>query len=304
MQNATDAVKLMKSLPEIGIDNNLSLVAFKAFGDLVIAVSCLERRATEAGRRIEILLGQHLIPLFDALESRLATRVVHHSENSLPALFTIKKDGPVKALGSAVHLRRAVKDADIPADHFLIFDRLGIRERFVTNGWRQVEMPEAPNIYLAYDQFLDSLGYPLVDRKRDRNASGPLRIFPGSRVPAKNLPVELVRQLMATAANRGIATELMLLEGERLDLESCGLPYTPISRNFSSMIAAVRGAGKVISADSMPAHIAEHLGRDMFVFSPAPNRYWLPRTAYLQQWDGLFADSAESARLAAFLDIA
>jgi hypothetical protein len=292
----------MTSAPLVETGSNLSLVAFKAFGDLVIAINCIERRAPEASTRIEILLGQHLRPLFDALQSRIPVRMLDHPEPSLPSLFTIKTDGPLKALASATSLKRAVKAAGIPPHNILLFDQLGPRERFVTMGWRKVAMPETDNIYLSYDRFFDELNLPLADGASERQGDGPLRIFPGSRVPAKNLPLELIREIIATADASGIAAELMLLEGERPDLETCGLPFRLVPRNFSSMVAAVREAGKVISADSMPAHIAEYVGGPMFVFSPVPNRYWLPRSAYLKQWDALFDDGGGSSRLASFLD--
>jgi hypothetical protein len=300
--NAKDVGGSMTSTPVIETDSKLSLVAFKAFGDLVIAVNCVERRASELRTRMEILLGRHLRPLFDAIEPRIPVRMLDHREASLPSLFTIKKDGPLRALASAAELKRAVMTADIPRDNILLFDQLGLRERFVTMGWRQVAIPKVNNIYLSYDRFFDGLSLPLADETQYQRGDGPLRVFPGSRVPMKNLPVNLVRDIIATAKTRGIVAELMLLEGERPDIEASGLPFTLVPRNFLSMTAAVRDAGKIVSADSMPAHIAEHVGRKMFVFSPAPNRYWLPRSAYLKHWDAQFSEGGASSRLEAFLD--
>lgn len=289
---------------KIDTGRGISLVALKAFGDLVIMVSCMERRSIGMGTSVELLLARHLQPLFDALESKISTRIVAHRETSLPSLFTIKSDGLANAVRSALGLRRAIDDAQIPPENVLVFDRLGIRERLVTNGRERLVIPQADNIYLSYDRFFDGLALPDLGRDHLGDGRGPVRIFPGSRVPAKNLPVGLISGLIATSTDRGNVTELMLLEGERPDLEASGLPFTLVPRSFAAMIGAVRGAGKVISADSMPAHIAEHAGRAVFVFSPVPNRYWLPRSTFLSRWDALFDDDASSSRLAGFLDAA
>lgn len=282
----------------------LSVVAIKAFGDLVIAVDCIERRSPALRARIEILLGAHLRPLFNALDTCIPSLIVDHREPTLPSLFTWKKDGAVKALGSALGLQRAIGRAGLPKDRVLLFDHLGPRERFVTFGWPQIGLPKSDNIYLTYDRFLDQLDPAPIDTGTAGRSSGPLRIFPGSRVPAKNLPRDLIEGIVEAANTRGIQTELMLLDGERPDLEASGLPFTQVPRTFDAMIAAVRGAGRVVGADSMPAHIAEYTGRPMFVFSPVDNRYWLPRTAYARGWDALFDEGAAWAKLFAFIEAA
>lgn len=282
----------------------LSVVAVKAFGDLVIAADCIGRRSPAVRDRIEILLGTHLRPLFEALATGLPSRIVDHDEPTLPSLFTWKKDGAAKAVRSALGLHKAIRNAGLPKDRTLLFDHLGPRERFVTFGWSQVAMPRSDNIYRTYDRFLDQIDPVPVGADTTRRASGPLRIFPGSRVPAKNLPRNLIEGIVRTAEARGIQTELMLLDGERPDLETSDLYFTKVPRSFDAMIAAVRGAGWIVGADSMPAHIAEYTGRAMFVFSPVDNRYWLPRTAYAQGWDALFEEGAASAKLSAFIDAA
>ena len=84
--------------------HRMAIVALKAFGDLVIAVNCIERRSPAFREKIEILLGRHLCLLFEALETKIPAFVVDHGEANLPSLFTWKKDGSVKAMKSAVGL--------------------------------------------------------------------------------------------------------------------------------------------------------------------------------------------------------
>ena len=65
---------------------------------------------------------------------------------------------------------------------------------------------------------------------------------------------------------------------------------TKVPRQFSLMANAVRAARVVISADSMPAHMAEYFGVPVFVMSPSPNAYWLPKSCIDSGRWSLFSD--------------
>ena len=275
------------------------VVSVKAFGDLVIAVNCCERAQQQSGMQITLLIGQHLLPLYKALKTSLRCRVALHADAGMPALFEIRKAGFAAAAKSAGALRRSIGDVGLPGNAMLLFDRRSLREAYITQHWPFEIIPDAGNIYLAYDKWFGTRGTAttLADPR-----TGSLRIFPGSRMLAKNLPLSLIVEISDFARLLGLTVELMLLDGERPDLEASGLDHVIIPRDFGAMIDAVRGAGLVVSADSMPAHIAEMVGRSAFVFSPVSNRYWLPRTTYLKGWDALFEDGAGASTLAAFFN--
>ena len=277
-------------------------VQFKAFGDFVIAVNSIGRRVAPAGDGIAMLVGVHLQPLLDVMDLSIPYSILDHGERAVPALVSVRKEGVLRALKSAAGLKRAMMRADVPVDALLVFDKLDKRERLLAAGRPSVALPAEDNIYFAYDRFLDRQGFGFAEAVSDAAASGPLRIFPGSRLQAKHVPLEVIETILTTAGTCGIKAELMLLDGESPELEASGLPFTPVPRDFASLIAAVRGAGRVVSADSMPAHMAEYVGRPVFVYSPVPNRYWLPRSSYAGGWEALFSDEGHAARLAEFLN--
>lgn len=281
--------------------NQLVSVQFKAFGDFVIAVNSIGRRVAPAGDGMAMLVAAHLQPLLDVMDLRIPYSILDHVERTVPAMVSVRKEGVVRALKSAAGLKRAMIRANVPADVLLVFDKLDKRERFLAAGRCSVALPAEDNIYFAYDRFLDQQGFGFTDMDFDAAASGPLRIFPGSRLQAKHVPLKVIEAILTTAATCGIKAELMLLNGESPELEASGLPFTPVSRDFASLIDAVRGAGRVVSADSMPAHMAEYVGRPVFVYSPVSNRYWLPRSSYAGGWEALFSDDGHAARLAEFL---
>jgi hypothetical protein len=279
--------------------DKIAVVSVKAFGDLVIAMTCCARAHDRLEGRLSIMLGSHLLPLYEALGSPLPFTLVEHGSPRIPALFEIRTRGPLRALKSAAAVRRAFDAAHIPKGTTLLFDRRGVRENYITRGSPFEVIPREANIYRAYDTWFNT-----VDDKTGISVirDGPIRIFPGSRMPAKNLPLSLVRDLIAVVDAKGLSVELMLLEGERPDLEVSNLPHSIVPRHFRAMIDAVEGASVILGADSMPVHIAEHVGCPAFVFSPVNNRYWLPLTAYAHDWCALFDEGVRSSRLAAFLD--
>ncbi len=287
------------SIENISQLHSVVVVSVKAFGDLVIAIHCCERAQQQSQKQIMLLIGNHLVPLYHALKTPLPYRAVSHADTGMPALFEVRKAGFFAAAKSARTLRRHISDAGLPPDAKLLFDRRNFREAYITKGRAFEIIPAANNIYLAYDKWF---GTGDAAPKSLNRAIGPIRIFPGSRMPAKNLPLPLIGEISDVARSLGLTAELMVLDGERPDIEASGLNHIKIPRQFSAMIDAVCGAGSVVSADSLPAHIAELVGRSAFVFSPVSNRYWLPKTSYMNQWDGLFGEGGRTLAFAAFIN--
>lgn len=264
------------------------LVAIKSFGDLVIALTAIARR--DAARPApRLLLGEHLRPLFAALEATLPLpmiAVLRHGQSGVPSAYDARKNGLRAAASSLMALRREIR---LTQANRLLFDRLGWRERFIAAGRPVQGLPGADNIYLAYEKVLGGHGQGSAGPP----ASSILGIFPGSRLARKNLPLQVIEAARRAAMAQGVLPHLYLLEGERPDLEQAAVASTILPRSFETMINAVVQCGAVVSADSMPAHLAEALGVPVYVASPMPNPYWLPRSAFVARRWCVFGDPIE-----------
>lgn len=269
-----------------------TLMSLKGFGDLTIARTCLATSGHEAG----LAIAHHLVELNAALRPGPVPLVVEHGERGVPAMFDLRKRGLWSGTISAVGLRWAVRRAGIQAANTLVFDELGPRERFIAVGARSVALPARANIYLAYAALLGGPDGAAPIRNNRRMAG----IFPSSRVAAKNLPPTVVARLVEQCRADGLVPQVFLLEGERPELEAAFPEATIVPRRFAALADAVCGAGVIISADSLPAHLAEHWQCPVFVVSPVDNRYWLPLSAFADDRWTLF-DSVEDGRLARFL---
>lgn len=285
-------------------ESRYAFVGVKAFGDFTVTAATLRGLPQEALSRCTMLIGPHLSELSLALKPACNVETLSISERTVPAIFDLKKRGLVAGLRSALALRRALATA--APTSILVMPRSGRREVLVAGQRRSLALPLAENVYVAHERFLEQHVAPVADSRTAVATPRPRRIAlcPFSRVAAKNIPLELVVELAGACARAGFEAELLLLEGERFEHSDASLVRV-IPRSFVALADALSTYAGVISADSLPAHLAEYRGTPAFVASPMANLYWFPARAFKGEHWGLFSRRAElAARLQRFLDTA
>jgi hypothetical protein len=281
----------------------ISLVSLKSFGDFIVARWALRKLDTTA-RKVSIIIGDHLKELDAVLGIYPNTYCIPHREGGVPAIYDINKLGISRGILSAFNLRRHLIELNLPSKSILIFDKVGLRERFIASAYPRRDLPKAKNIYLAYQQLLGleggiasqptSVGQVVLSKS--------VGIFPGSRVPAKTLPESVIKNLVHACVSQGMRSTVFILDGEGTNLPLSLESVTILPRRFDAMASAVRSMDAVITADSMPAHMAEYFGKPVFVVSPVPNEYWLPLSCIASSRWALFDEPfATSSRLHSFL---
>ncbi|WP_331692060.1 hypothetical protein [Pandoraea sputorum] len=279
-----------------------AFVEVKAFGDLTVTAKTLRNLPEVARERCTIVVAPHLSDLVKVLRPGCAVETLTLSDGRLPAVFDLKSRGLTAGMLSAFSLRRALSGVATGAT--LVMPRFARRERFIAGARRAVDLPSAENIYLAQEKFVERYLNmpPAPDGKIERPGKRRIALCPYSRVAAKNVPSELVVELVAACESSGLEIELLLLEGEP-HKKSDSLNVRVIPRRFDALAAAMDDYAGVISADSLPAHLAEYCGVPAFVVSPVPNCYWLPAAAFKNNRWGVFGQRPELfARLECFLD--
>jgi hypothetical protein len=270
---------------------NPTIVTLKAFGDFVIACSASRRVQSTVGMNIPtVVAGEHVRSLASALGlDRTVQFIGDDSWTDVPAAFDARKRGVLSALRSLKNLRNRI-DA-LPTSMELVFDHLGWRERFIGQGrLLQSLSGESGNIYLAYDKFFESLGYGILKVCPEiKHAVSRAIIIPGARMRHRQIPAPVLAELAAELRQRCINSSVVVLEGESIDLPA-GIHVKKLPRNFGELVAAVKDSDLVISADSLPSHLSEFLDVPVFVSTPSPKPYWLPRSAYLTNGWATFAD--------------
>jgi hypothetical protein len=270
---------------------NPTIVTLKAFGDFVIACSASRRvQSANCMGAPTVVAGEHVRSLASALglDSKIQF-IGDDSWSDVPAAFDVRKCGLLPALRSLQNLRHRL-DA-LPSSMDFVFDHSGWRERFI-GGKRffQSLSLNSGNIHLAYDQLFESYGYGILKTCPEvKRAISRAIIIPGSRMRHKQIPVPVLAVLAAELRQHCIDTCVVVLEGESFDFPA-GIDVKKIPRNFGELVAAIKDSDLVISADSLPGHLSEFLDIPVFVSSPSPNPYWLPRSAYLTNGWATFAD--------------
>jgi hypothetical protein len=280
---------------------NFDVVNVKGFGDLVIALTCLRRVAPARRGQVRLLVAPHLEPLRAVLDPPFASAVLPRREQGPAALFRARTATLGQVTRSALDLRRVLRELHDPKS-VLLFDEWDIRHRFLSLGARARGLPPRDNLYRRWNDFLaeQSLADPLEDAMVVP-AGRRLHIFPGAREADRRFSVPLLRDLAERAARAGLEPRIFTVAGEMTHLADAGLPLEEMPRDFAATAAAIGSADRVISADSMTAHLAEHLNKPMFVLSPTLKYYWLPLSSAISGRHALFADPWGGGVLSAFL---
>lgn len=282
-----------------------AFVELKSFGDLVMSAGSLRLLPAADLTRCRLVIGPYLQDLSQALAPPCQVEVLDIPDRNVPALFDMKKRGLIAGLRSALTLRAALSRA--AAGNTLVMESQARRERFIAGRRNCLAVPRASNVYLAFEAFLvRTFGATASTAPVAPNPTRPRRVAlcPFSRVAAKNIPPDMIVALVRVCQRAGFEAELLMLEGERFEHPESP-PARVIPRRFDALAKALADYAAVISADSLPAHLAEYRTTPAFIASPVENRYWLPKHAFQGDHWGLFTDGAQlMARLQRFLDLA
>jgi ADP-heptose:LPS heptosyltransferase len=284
-----------RSLDDAPFHGFLALATAKSFGDFVIAHSVLHRIDAAARNRLRLIANSHVRELNAILPDDVCVTLVESEAAHVPALFDIKKRGAVAAVRSALSLRREFRKISRRDSEALMFAGFGVRERFIAGRWPVLAPRQAArNIYETYFELLAEHGVKLTlpFAPMSNGKARSVGVFPESRLLEKRLNDTTLTMVSDRAKAAGLEVRLFILEGD-LAAERLKHPMTRIPRNFESLAAAIKSVDCVLSADSLPAHLAEYFDRPTFVALPAANEYWMPFGCFVEKRWGVFADRHE-----------
>lgn len=262
--------------------NTLNVLCLKAFGDFTIAATAIEKLAPDGRAGVRLVVGSHLMPLAAAIKPEVEIVSIDVGTGGVPALFDLRTHGVGKAIQSAINLRQALRGIAPSVGRKMLVDRKTRRAQFVLDRYDTIELPAASrNIYHAYQGEFGRLGFVSAGKPVSSTTSmkGVAGVLPGSRIAAKNLPKTAVERVLNYATDSGQDCRLILVRGERPDLEEAFPDMTVIVQDFPGLLAAMRDVDRVVTADSLPAHLAERSSLPSFIVSPVNNKYWLPTSA-------------------------
>lgn len=247
-----------------------------AFGDFLIDCNFMRR----AGQAHRLLAASYLHPLAQAIDYQGPLNYFEMPAKDVPpSAFNARKAGLGAIAVSLWHLRAGVLTATTPVDTIHVPHR-DIRWRLACAP-RRIDALRLPheNIYLAYCARFGLAPQELVVAKPARPRE--VLVFPDSRQPAKQIPESTLRAFIDINTAMGVRTRIMRVrppEPGRVDA-----PGEHSLWGLSALVHAVRKAEMIVSADSLPGHLAEYFERPAFILTPQANEPLMPLSVLLRQ---------------------
>lgn len=251
-----------------------------AFGDFLIDCSFMRY----AGSDDSILAASYLKPLATALDYQGNIKYFDMPVTDIPPSLFNARRAKVPAMIRSLFLLRGGIQNSVSSDDTIYVPLEDLR-------WQLACLPRFPrslrkrdeNIYLAYCFHFgldaESLVLPVS------NKPSTVLVLPDSRQAHKTIPDTTI--LLIQKANADVGIKSLIVRVRPPDLDSVILENEISIWGLSALVELLRNAEAVVSADSLPAHIAEYFKRPVFVITPQPNQSLMPLSVLLRQrWSG------------------
>jgi ADP-heptose:LPS heptosyltransferase len=243
------------------------IFVLRAYGDFAILLQALLRSNKKS--QYKLVASSHLQPLFNSLQKfvnfeaiqiefvdfgidktllRFFTNKFLFSPNCFKEIQSIK--AYIKANPNSVGQDYIEQDKRITWFNFIV-------------GKRFKHIIEDQNVYKTYDQFFENSIFDNSEKpeKGDITSNKKLLIFPDSRLPAKNIPSDVLDIIIQNQTNKGYIVQVAYFK-------SPTNKHSVSYNNFDELLKMIQDADFIIGADSLPIHLANLLNKQHFILYP------------------------------------
>lgn len=256
----------------------MNILVFRSYGDLMILLNVLKQGAPSFPLRLKV--SNHLRPLVDALPDFSLPSNVEISyfdigiDKGILRLFTNRDFISFQTIKELVRLKKVTQSFSIihveQQVRAWVLSILYFPTRFVA-------LNHTGNVYENYHRIFSIASSPHKSTNSERKK---ILIFPDSRKKSKQIPEWLLSKLINNASLQII--EAHFGNGTSNDKK---IYYS----NFESLVQCIQNAHFIISADSLPVHIAHYFSIPHYIlYSNKVNKDWLTPYARTNQSYGLF----------------
>lgn len=249
-----------------------------AFGDFLI--DCYF--ANLAYPRCRLLSASYLRPLAEAIQFKGAIRYFDMQVNDVPpSVFNLRKAGIRAIISSMQQLRAGISSSTSPADTINVPHK-DIRWWLACSPRRVVPLRlRHENIYLAYCSRFELSPESLISKMPGRPRE--VLIFPDSRQPNKQIPDSTLQSVMEINAMFGVRTTIVRVRPPDKNVNNS--PNEVSLWGLTNLVRLIQEAEAIVSADSLPGHLAEYFKRPVFILTPKANEPLMPLSVLLyKRW--------------------
>jgi ADP-heptose:LPS heptosyltransferase len=261
----------------------------RAYGDFIILLQALLK--SDFKKNYHIIASKHLEPIFLTVSkfvdvSAISIEFVDFGiQKSLLSFFTNRyffSVGAVKELLNIKHwLRNNPNKKGI--DYLEQDKRLTVFNLLMGHKFRPILKKE--NVYETYKHFFHITDDHEIES--DNNSTNNIVIFPDSRLPAKNIPDAVLKNIVTILKQKDKQVQLAYFKQapKKENHNSSTILYD----NFDGLLALIQKADMIIGADSLPIHLANILNRPHYILYPKGfTQLFITPWAKKQQYFGNF----------------
>jgi ADP-heptose:LPS heptosyltransferase len=261
-------------------------VPIRAFGDFTITTAVIKNHFSG---KLDIILPDYLRELYDVLDGDEYYNIVDVIDiNRSPAFFELHK---IKSARDLLRLTREVIaiNKHLKRQHKHLFD---YRNRRLNIFFKDFIYPESTgNIYQSkirlLERFLEKRDAKQIINADSYNVKKAI-IFPGSRKRSKVVDAELVKKIMGSGMFNTI--DIAYHKDEH------PLDGAIIFNDFKGLKSLVLAHDLIISADSLPLHLAYFFNKAHFgIYNECLNEQWLTPYVEDRKYYTVYAGNADVA---------
>ena len=246
------------------------LFFLRAYGDFVIGL----QQISKSNKPIKIVASIHLLPLYEALLnafiiSSLPIEFVNFgiTQGQLN-YFTNKRFFHTSTLRQLNLIKNYIKlHPNICGQDYIEHEiRLSFFNFFTKANCKAV-VGKNKEVYESYEQFLGLEKIMIKNKKADHKKK--IIIFPDARQKKKEIPAILLCKLTEEKTSNGNIVKVARLNNRN--------PEELSYHNFKELIDLIQSSDYIISADSLPAHIAQAIEKQHAIYyNNKVNRFCTP----------------------------
>jgi ADP-heptose:LPS heptosyltransferase len=243
------------------------IFVLRAYGDFTILLQALLRSNKKS--QYKLVVSSHLQPLFISLQQFVNFDAIQIEfvdfgiEKTLLRFFTNKfffSPNCIKELQLIKTYLQA--NPNFEGQDYLEQDKRITWFNFLV-GKKFKHIIEDQNVYNTYDQFFENSTFEHLEilENKTNNSNKKLLIFPDSRLPAKNIPSDVLDTIIQDQTNKGHIVQVAYF---KFQTNKHSVSYN----NFDELLKMIQDADFIIGADSLPIHLANLLNKPHFILYP------------------------------------
>lgn len=243
------------------------IFVLRAYGDFTILLQALLRSNKKS--QYKLVASSHLQPLFISLQKFVNFDAIQIEfvdfgiDKTLLRFFTNKfffSSNCVKELKSIKTYLKANPNSE--GQDYIEQDKRITWFNFLA-GKKFKHIIEDQKVYNTYDQFFENSTFENLEILENKtiNSNKKLLIFPDSRLPAKNIPSDILDKIIQDQTNKGHIVQVAYFK-------SPTNKHSGSYNNFDELLKMIQDADFIIGADSLPIHLANLLNKPHFILYP------------------------------------